>query len=372
MQFKRRILLCVTGLSPQVVTETCFALTQNHANPWVPTEIHVITTRVGAENARLNLLSESKGWFHRLRMDFNLPEIKFDPSTIHVICDENGRPLDDIRSPSDNQAAADFICDIVRELTSDDEVQVHVSIAGGRKSMGYYVGYAISLFGRPQDELSHVLVSQAFENSPYFYYPTPYEYPVDTRQGDKILTLDAKSADVALARIPFVRLRLGQPLDVLNGGAKFTEVVTAVQRSLQPASLIIDLQNRQVKAGCKVIGLPPAQLAFLSWFARRAKVGAPSLLLRKQESSEYAQAFLKEYRAIVGKMGSEETTSKRLEHGMDGDTFSEFKSKLHKKLKAALGPIESSKYEVIGLGSRGAKSFSLALDAQAIAYSKIK
>ena len=56
----RRILLAVTGLSPQVVTETVFALAR--AKPAaVPTEIHVITTAEGAERARLSLLTQDPG-----------------------------------------------------------------------------------------------------------------------------------------------------------------------------------------------------------------------------------------------------------------------------------------------------------------------
>ena len=38
--------------------------------------------------------------------------------------------------------------------------------------MGYYLGYALSLFGRSQDRLSHVLVSDGYEGHPEFYYPS--------------------------------------------------------------------------------------------------------------------------------------------------------------------------------------------------------
>lgn len=37
--------------------------------------------------------------------------------------------------------------------------------------MGFFVGYALSLFGRAQDRLSHVLVSDPFESLTDFYYP---------------------------------------------------------------------------------------------------------------------------------------------------------------------------------------------------------
>ncbi len=51
-QFPRRLLVAVTGLSPQIVTETLYALAvAPPASAFVPTEIHLITTRSGAEKA---------------------------------------------------------------------------------------------------------------------------------------------------------------------------------------------------------------------------------------------------------------------------------------------------------------------------------
>ena len=47
--YPRRILLAVTGLSPQIVTETLHALAVGGEQPFVPTEIHLITTAEGAE-----------------------------------------------------------------------------------------------------------------------------------------------------------------------------------------------------------------------------------------------------------------------------------------------------------------------------------
>jgi CRISPR-associated protein (TIGR02584 family) len=61
-QFPRRILVAVTGLSPQIVTETLYALAvAPTTNAFIPTEMHLITTRSGAEKARLALLSEEPG-----------------------------------------------------------------------------------------------------------------------------------------------------------------------------------------------------------------------------------------------------------------------------------------------------------------------
>ena len=163
-RFARRVLLAVSGLTPQVVTETLYALAADEHAPFVPTEVHLITSAEGARRAELSLLSDDLGWFHRLCADYHLPGVRFDRRHIHVMHDAQGQPLTDIRSPQDNQAAADFITAQVRNFTADPSCALHASIAGGRKTMGFYLGYALSLYGRPQDRLSHVLLGSRARN----------------------------------------------------------------------------------------------------------------------------------------------------------------------------------------------------------------
>src|SRR5688572_9984957 len=88
--FSRRVLLAVTGLSPQVVTETLYALTQDVKPAFIPTEVHLLPTEDGAERARLTLLSDEPGWFHRFRRDFKLPDVEFTNKTIHALKTANG------------------------------------------------------------------------------------------------------------------------------------------------------------------------------------------------------------------------------------------------------------------------------------------
>jgi CRISPR-associated protein (TIGR02584 family) len=61
--YPRRILLCVAGLSPQIVTETLYALAVMGKPCFVPTEIHLLTTAEGAERVRLSLLDAEEGHF---------------------------------------------------------------------------------------------------------------------------------------------------------------------------------------------------------------------------------------------------------------------------------------------------------------------
>lgn len=358
----RRILLAVTGLTPQVVTETLYALWRADPDS-LPHEVHVLTTTEGAERARLALLSEQPGWFARLRADYALPPIAFDETDIHTLQASDGQPLGDIRSADDYAAAADQIAEFVRRLTSDLATALHVSLAGGRKTLGFFAGYALSLWGRTQDRLSHVLASEPFESSWEFFYPTPYERIIQTRDG-KIA--DCAQAEVSLADIPFVRLRHGLPAELRDGRASFAQAVAAAQGHLGPPRLVIDLRGQRIEAASRGAELPPAELAFLAWFARRARQGLPGLACPSEgvPSAEHAQAYLAEYRRIRGFLDDDAATIRRHAQGMTKADFEERKSKLKRVLQRALGAA-ASPYTIAGEGRKPMR-YRLALPAEAI------
>lgn len=368
----RRILLVAAGLTPQVVTETIYGLAISSLPPFIPTEIHLVTTKEGAERARLTLLSEDPGWLKRLLREYGLPEIFFPSDNIHVIRDRNGLPLDDIRSVEDNESTADAMTDAVRRLTEDPEAALHVSLAGGRKTMGFYLGYALSLYGRSQDRLSHVLVSPPFESHPDFYYPTRASRVIYTLDAGK-RPVDTRDAQVTLANIPFVRLRHGLPEDLIHGKTRFTEAVNAVQKAVGPPRLVLDLENRMILAGNAKARLAPADLAFLSWLARRKKEGRGPVTCPGDGvyEKEYASEYLVEYGKIVGYLDDDGPTAKRLRDGMDKGFFLERKSKLHGGLKKALG-YSASGYFVQSEGMPRDKRFLLGIPAEAIQYGKVE
>ena len=354
--YQRRILLAVTGLSPQVVTETLYALCVVQKPNFIPTEIHILTTTEGAERARLNLLSED-GWFYRLCKDYQLPKIHFDAQCIHILEDVIGDRLDDIRSVEDNEQAANALTNAVREYTQDENTALHVSIAGGRKTMGFYVGYALSLYGREQDRLSHVLVSSPYEAHPDFYYPTPYSCIIHTRFGNP-RPIDTQEAQVTLAEIPFVRLRHGLPETLLQGDASFSDAVHAVQQKIAPASITISLIKKQFFCGDKSVKIAAADLAFYAWFAKRKQEGKPAIRYSNADKDE----FLAVYAIIAGKHSSNfERVSKALNDGFTKEYFEQRKAKTHCALKKALGN-QAGEYLLQSVGKRPLTCFEIGLD----------
>jgi CRISPR-associated protein (TIGR02584 family) len=203
------ILLCVAGLTPQIITETLYALTQKRGER--VDEIRVVTTLLGQERLVAGLLDPQHGQFFAFCRDYGIgpASIRFDHTSISAVQTSDGRTLDDIRLREENERVADRICEVVRKLTKDEGVRIHASAAGGRKTMGIFLASAMQLFGRRQDALSHVLVNEPFENHPDFFYPPPQPRLLELkdRQGQVIGQASTADARIELADIPFVRLR---------------------------------------------------------------------------------------------------------------------------------------------------------------------
>lgn len=367
----RRILLAVTGLTPQVVTETLYALScraEEDTVAWVPDEVHLVTSATGAENARLNLL-QGERWFHRLLEDYKLPPIAFDVEHIHVLQDEQGQALDDIRTQAHNTCAADFITELVRRFTAEPDSELHVSIAGGRKTMGYYLGYALSLYGRAQDRLSHVLVSDPYETNRQFYYPTPYDFPIHVRRGDRELTVDARNARVDLAEIPFVRLREGLPPRLVAGSTGFSEAIARANRGLDEPRLCLAVTSRTLVADDIALELSETEFLVMLWLAERlhGDVGADATSV-EEEAAEFLNVakrtcggmstrYEEIEKAILGCRGSREFI---------GRYFQPHKSRINRMLEETLGKRPAARYQIATLRNKAGLGYYLPLKAESV------
>lgn len=333
---KKRILVAVAGLSPQIVTETLYALA-HQPSPFWPTEVHLITTLEGARHARLMLENETPGYLWKLCRELNLPAPTFSDSCVHVLRNDENEPLLDIRSAADNTAVANQVIRLIRRFSTIADSALHVSIAGGRKTMGYYAGYALSLFGRPQDRLSHVLVDAAFESHRSFFFPTS-ESEIIYDRDDR--PLDTKDARVELANIPFIRLRDGLPRSLMEGKQGFADLVGAAQIALEPVAMAIHRRKGLIDVSGHPLTLSDADLAMLLWFARRVEAGAgPFRLpatgeLDKAAAREFLRCF-EEIQEMHG--GNDSRPQQSLQRGMDEEWFNNRVKRLKRKLSDGLG-----------------------------------
>jgi len=330
----------------------------------LPEKIHILTTAEGCQRARLTLIND--GWLAKFYSDYQLPQPDFCEEHIHTLQRANGNPLTDIRTQADNQDMADTITEWIRTFTADPDTSLHVSIAGGRKTMGFYAGYALSLYGRPQDRLSHVLVSPEYESHPQFYYPTPYSQVIYGNDPSR-KPLDTQNAEVMLADIAFVRLRHGLDAALLQGRTSFSESVAKAQQVLGPAYLIIDLKQRRIKAQDVYIKFIPTDLAFYSWLLNRqlANQSAPTCPSDGAPDPDYAEQYLQEYSLIGGEMGGADRTLQALQHGMSKSFFEQRKSRINKILQQHLLH-GAEAYQISAVGKRPMTRYRIGLDADQI------
>lgn len=208
----KRVLVAALGMSPAVVTETLWKL---HADgEAMPDAIVVVTTGTGRGAARQALCDgpEGMGAVSRFCLDHGLEPI---PVRFEVPVDEAGTPFDDINDTTAATAMADLFVRVVRDLTNNPSVAVHASIAGGRKTMSCQLGYAMTLFGRECDRLTHVLIRPtAFEHVPTFFYPPSRPMMLPDRSG---VLRDTGEVAIDLAEIPFLSVRGFLDDDTLSG-----------------------------------------------------------------------------------------------------------------------------------------------------------
>ncbi|OBX09350.1 CRISPR-associated ring nuclease Csm6 [Gallibacterium genomosp. 3] len=310
-KFNKNILLSVTGMSPAVVTETLYALVTEKGI--IPTEIRVITTVQGKNKLLAALLGieggvkKTKGALAEFIEDYgeqyHFSHIHFDESCIELIKDNMGNPLPDIRTPKENQLASDQIVNLVAKLCANPENAIHVSIAGGRKTMGFFLGYALSLYGREQDTLSHVLISEEFETVPNFYYPTPKERFLNSYNGRSV---NAQNAQVMLAEIPWVRLELGVPEGLRNSEISYSDSVQKAQSILETPKItfLSPIDEQKVLFGETMIKLSPRGYSLLLSLA----------ILKKQSLSVINENLLKGYYLPIHKLlkGNNDSLNSRL------------------------------------------------------------
>lgn len=302
--------MCVAGGTPQIITETLWALMKNNEPV---DEIRVITTSEGRRkliegiivddhgkvrgSARESLLDPVEGQFYKFQNEFPkyAKSIRFDENCIYTLTKKGtGVPsprdlpsdwMKDILTDEENEKIANQICEIVRELAADEDVRIHASIAGGRKTMGLYLMTAMQLFSKNDDAMSHVLVSKDVEfGAPLFFYKPNKPEPILDPQGKpksksdgKVLTTD--DVEIFLADIPYIRLR-GVGGDFferpIGNYAKFVDQTQDELRYLEGAKeLRIDLRNRTVTAGTRTVKLPLRLFFVYTMFAcfRKYDVG---------------------------------------------------------------------------------------------------
>ncbi|MFZ2323283.1 MAG: CRISPR-associated ring nuclease Csm6 [Ignavibacteriaceae bacterium] len=254
----QNILICVTGLTPQIVTETFYCLTVQKRIKI--DEIYIITTKrgrdvvLGNDTAANTPKSLLKNELINLCKKYKIKPPAFDNNDKHIItAKEESLELSDIRTDKHNVLFPNKVCKFISRLSSDPSSTLYCSISGGRKTMGVHLAFALSLFGRGNDKLLHVLTSEENEFKGF--------YPINKNE-DKALEI---------SEIPFVRLRSfieNEKTDDQILTHNYKEIVDYAQTQLKihgsKTKMILDIERREISFNYNKKSLQP--LLFLFYF----------------------------------------------------------------------------------------------------------
>ena len=343
----KHVLISVVGLSPQVITETLYCYWCLASPPIPITEVFALTTLRGKRALEETLLGDN-GKLKSLCNDYNLPTIHFNLANIYLLKGADGQPLEDISSVIDNEAIADQFFAFVRKLATSTDICLHASIAGGRKTMGLYIGLAVQFYGRPGDTLSHVLVNSELENQEFFY-PPPNGVDVILNNGR---TIPAAEIRLELAEIPLLLLREKIPFLKEHTDAGYTELIGIAQReynALQAISpVIVNTFSCCLEIGEATINLTPLELALYLFFARQHLEGQVEDRYSISRFDIREGLLTAALRDIVSQIPARDFRLEGLK-GWENDPiarFSQTRSNINRKIRERLDDPQSTHYQI--------------------------
>ena len=350
-------LLAVTGMSPAVLTETAWALAREKP-PTIPDQVVVVTTLPGKGRLEDELFTASPeygglGVWQALRRAILGPAFASDPrlnlADIRVVATRDAKqgrshPLEDIRTPADNDTAADFILDEVRKVAANSDTRLIASLAGGRKTLGALLYAALSLLGRPQDRLTHVLVSEPFDDpqlAPRFYFPVqPATLHQRPRAGG---VCSSDSARLWLADVPFVRLRELFPKQLGRYPGTFSALVAAYAQRLEevtgPPEVALEPAQWTVRVNGTAVVLAAREFALFAFLCERCREGQPPYGQQKEAEEDFLR-WLAAWGQRFGPFTRQRETADSW-RGADADDFRRQLASLRRKFnQAGLGRLE--------------------------------
>ena len=285
---RTHVLISLCGTSPAVVTETVFALARA-GDP--PRKVVVITTLTGEACLRSKLFES--GIWEQLRRSLNC-DISFSLNQEHLRLLPSGNDSGDALDVADTlsaERAGSFILDVLRQYTENPDTRITFSIAGGRKSMSALGALCMSLLGRRDDRLCHILVNPPFDDPalrPGFYFPVPGQFHTD-RNGN---SHDSATARLTLSVLPFVHCRylISRELKRLPG--EYTRMVALANRSAEqfetPLELELLPERLTVRIGSEEFALQFQSFLLYWMLAERRRDGRDYLYHRKDLCEEFA------------------------------------------------------------------------------------
>lgn len=369
----KNILLAVVGLTPQVITETLFAL---HQQERLVDAIHVITTREGKEAIRALLLAPRDGHYERYLSEYRISSdtIAFGHDHIHTVTDGNGIELDDIASEEENEWLLKKCLELAFRFTRDPDTAVFFSIAGGRKTMSACLMLAAQFYGRPQDRVFHVLVTPEFESCRDFFYPPRISVPIELRdRNNQPYFKETRYALINLVPLPFVSIR-GQLSDAMLREPKDPASLLLSVIKEDVALLVIDLPQRKIMFKKRETDMTPSRLALYAFFAMQKRECTKNKDSCRDCTDCYLeigdimkrQARITDFYQHISANRDYSAMSDSGILGLNKTNFNSYKSKIREILQQGFGVYAMPEIAIEGVGAKPDTRYGLKIDKEKV------
>lgn len=276
---KTQVLIVVLGTSPAILTETVWALAVNEGI--VPDKIEIWTTETGKNTFEEKILS-SNVW-ELLKADlnewWNIDIGKLKPGSWKIFANTEEQYLEDLLTTDDNLAAADKMLEELRKYSSNPSTQILLSIAGGRKTMGALALQCMSLVGREEDKVYHVLVKPPFDTglTPSFFFPEKKgKKKWQTRETRDKKTVTDDMAQVNLFSVPYIRVRPLYEEKLKEEPVSFSKLCERIQEKINKKPVLkIKKTTGEVWLDDKKIKLNAVEKTALLMLIKMKRVGFP-------------------------------------------------------------------------------------------------
>jgi len=280
----RHVFIGLLGGSPAVITEALWALlypeklidpARRGFERIVPATAHIICTShpgfFGDTDERERVIREKIESLFKQAGD-PPPDLIMAPAP-----DPNNADLGliDIRTQAENTAMAHHIAEELRKYTEKPDTVVHFSLAGGRKTMSSHAQSAMMFFGRRQDELFHILLTnpayESFAVRDFWYpdqkWPARLMPPPGSSSGEKELSATHEDVGIDLIDVPFVRLDVRLPGNPPPEALDPDLIVEFLEFERGNDPVVLDFEAKTVTAGRNIIRLEPVQFALYTVYA---------------------------------------------------------------------------------------------------------
>ena len=298
----KHIFLASLGGTSQVITETLWALmnpdklidpAHRGQPPVVPEIVHLITTNFANRHhyssveKRNEKLKEKILELYR-QFGHSEPEMKIDP----LVDPGSGETLTDVRTQHHNVIYADKVNQVVKHYADDPDTSIHMSLAGGRKTMSSYDHEAMMFFGRDQDKMSHVLVEPLnFEQERDFWWPNQKE-PLSVAGDGHGNSISSSTAQIDLIDLPFLRLNVRLP-NVEQEALNHRRIIEFFEFERNQGSIIVDADKRCITVGNVNIVLSQNQFAFFALYSIAKHDNWPGVGSKEEGEGPHAGGWLR-------------------------------------------------------------------------------